>query len=123
MQLKAKMGSAIRDHQPPDTLPLTLSPGDRVQIQHAHPERAGFVWAEDGIMSAGWVPLSVLDAHSGAARATGEYNSTEIAVRAGEPVRLYWQAHDSWWCENRDGDRGWVPADCIAAPIDSTDPS
>jgi len=118
MLLKAKMAQVIRDHEPPDTLPLTLSPGDRVLIKHPHPERSGFVWAEDGIMSAGWVPLEVLDGHSGQAHATAEFNSSEIAVRAGEPVRLYWEAHGAWWCENRDGDRGWVPSACIAVPID-----
>ena len=88
-------------------------PGDRVHIVRPHPERPGVVWAEDGMMSAGWVPVAVLDAASGSARARTEYCSQEVAVQPGDTVHLLWEGNGAWWCENRDGDRGWLQADAL----------
>ena len=111
MDLKAKTADVIAAHEPPDELPLTLSPGDVVNIVRADPDRQDWVWANDGSISAGWVPTSVLEAASGKTRATQEFCSQEIAVQPGDTVRLLWQGAGGWWCENRDGDRGWLPAD------------
>jgi hypothetical protein len=112
--LQAKNAQVLRDHVPPDDLPLTLSPGQTVHVERPHPERPGVVWANDGSISAGWVPVSVLEKPSGTTRATAEYCSQEIAVAGGDSVRLLWQGPGGWWCENRDGDRGWLPADILS---------
>ncbi len=111
MVLKAKTAEVVAAHVPPDELPLTLSPGDVVNIVRPDPERPAWVWANDGSISAGWVPVAVLEAPSGKTRATAEFCSQEIAAQSGDTVRLLWQGIGGWWCENRDGDRGWLPAD------------
>ena len=111
--LRAKTAQVLRENVPPEDMPLTLKPGDRVHIIRSHPERPGVVWAEDGMMSAGWVPVAVLDAPSGSARARAEYCSQEVAVQPGDTVHLLWEGNGAWWCENRDGDRGWLQADAL----------
>ena len=109
--LKPQTATVVEAHEPPDELPLTLSPGDVVNIVRDDPNRAGWVWANDGSISAGWVPVSVLEAPSGKTRATQEFCSQEIAVQPGQSVRLMWEGAGGWWCENEDGDRGWLSAD------------
>lgn len=110
--LQAQTASVLTDHEPPDALPLTLKPGDVVNVGVMHPERPDYVWADDGNMCAGWVPLALIERIGDRAQAHAEYSSNQIAVRAGEQVRVFWKGsgHDDWWCENRDGDRGWLPA-------------
>jgi hypothetical protein len=120
--LQAKNAHVLRDHQPEDDLPLTLSPGDIVHVQRPHPQRPGLVWAHDGSICAGWVPVEVLEAPAGTTRATAEYCSQEIAVTQGDTVRLLWQGAGGWWCENRDGDRGWLPADILDVGSSHSDP-
>lgn len=112
--LQAKNAQVLRDHVPPEDLPLTLSPGQTVHVERTHPERPGVVWANDGSISAGWVPVAVLEKPSGTTRAVAEYCSQEIAVAAGDSVRLLWQGAGGWWCENRDGDRGWLPESILS---------
>jgi len=107
--LKAKTATVITAHQANDELPLTLAPGDTVIVDRVDPERPGWVWATDGSISAGWVPIGVLESPCGKTRATAEFCSTEISVEPGDVVRLMWQGPGGWWCENRDGDRGWLP--------------
>jgi hypothetical protein len=111
--LQAKTAEVLRDHHPADELPLTLSPGDVVHVDRAHPDRAGMVWANDGSMSAGWVPVAILERPVGTTRAVAEYCSQEIEAAAGDTVRLLWQGAGGWWCENRAGDRGWLPAEIL----------
>jgi len=111
--LRALTARVLRDHAPPEDVPLTLQAGDKVRIGDDHPQRPGYVWAEDGMISAGWVPRDILDSRGGYLQARVAYCSAELAVNAGETVRLLWQdaEHDAWWCECRRSERGWVPAD------------
>jgi hypothetical protein len=90
--------------------PLTLKAGDPVNLGDAHPQRAGYVWANDGSISAGWVPLDLIDRSQTQARALKDYCSAELATQHGERVRLVWEdrTHAAWWCESRDSERGWV---------------
>lgn len=113
--LKAIMATVTRDIEPDDALPLTLQNGDRVRVSQAHPDRADYVWADDGGLCAGWVPRAMLHINGTAGIAAGEYCSAELGTRQGESVRVMWkgQGFPACWCENRDGDRGWVPNDAL----------
>ena len=108
--LRAIIAQVLREQTAPDAIPLTLKPGDSVRVSHAHPERAGYVWAEDGQISAGWVPLDLINLNSGVPCARAAYCSAELTVAAGDSVRLMWEdaAHKAWWCEDDHGERGWV---------------
>ena len=111
--LKSINARVVAPQESPDAIPLTLNPGDAVQVLHRHPERPGYVWVEDGQISGGWVPLDILDLNSGVPRSTVEYCSAELAVAPGDVVRLIWQddRHGAWWCEDRHSERGWIRAE------------
>ncbi|KFN50121.1 hypothetical protein [Arenimonas composti] len=113
--LKAITATVLGDQEAPDAIPLTLHPGDEVALGRPHPDRPGYVWAEDGQISAGWVPLDVIDAIGDRGRATAEYCSAELTVAAGDQVRVMWKdpAHGAWWCEDRASERGWVRAELL----------
>jgi hypothetical protein len=108
--LRAMTARVVGSQTALDAIPLTLKQGDQVRVGHAHPERAGYVWAEDGQISAGWVPLDVLDLNSGRTCARTAYCSAELSVAPGDTVRLMWEdtVHATWWCEDNAGERGWV---------------
>ena len=110
MDLKAITAEVAHAQSPPDAIPLTLHPGDPVTVGERHPDRPGYAWCDDGQISAGWVPLDLVDIENGKAYANAEYCSAELEVAPGDVVRLMWQdeAHDAWWCENAAHERGWV---------------
>jgi plastocyanin len=113
--LRAINARVLRAHAAEDVIPLTLNKGDHVQVRQAHPDRAGYVWAEDGQISGGWVPLDLLDLNSGVPRARAVYCSSELTVAEGDVVRLMWEdaAHGAWWCEDNAGERGWVRREAL----------
>ena len=108
--LKAINATVTGSQEAPDAIPLTLHPGDPVQVVRKHADRPGWVWADDGQISGGWVPFDILDLHGGIPRSKVEYCSAELTVSPGDVVRLMWEdaAHGAWWCEDRHSERGWV---------------
>lgn len=108
--LKSRSATVIGAHTPPDDMPLTLHPGNVVRLGEARPDREGYIWADDGMLSAGWIPRDIIDAASGRNEVTSEYCSAELAVEPGQRVRLMWEdpRHRAWWCESSDSERGWV---------------
>lgn len=118
--LRAINAVAIRDIEIIDALPLTLRPGDQVSVSPPNPDRPGYRWASDGGLCSGWVPeaLLALRDHLGIARS--EYCSQELAVQAGQTLRLMWRGEDfpACWCESEGGERGWVPSDALSIQED-----
>jgi hypothetical protein len=108
--LRAITAQVLHPQEAPDAIPLTLKQGDTVRVGQPHPVRAGYVWAEDGQISAGWVPLDLLDLNSGRPRAKSAYCSAELTVAQGDTVRLIWEdtTRHTWWCEDSAGERGWM---------------
>lgn len=108
--LKAIYVRVLQAQEGPDAIPLTLRPGDPVSTGRPHPDRPGYLWVEDGQVSAGWVPEDLLELADGEPRAKAEYCSAELTVSPGEQLRLIWvdAAHGASWCETPAGDRGWV---------------
>lgn len=100
-------------HSPPDDMPLTLHPGDVVRLGESRTDREGYVWADDGMLSAGWIPRGIINTASGRNEVAVEYCSAELAVAPGQRVRLMWEdpQHGAWWCESSDSERGWVWSD------------
>ena len=108
--LKAINATVTGAQEAPDAIPLTLHPGDAVQIVRKHDARPGYVWADDGQISGGWIPMDIVDLTGGLPRVTREYCSAELTVSPGDVVRVLWEdpAHGAWWCEDRHSERGWI---------------
>ncbi|HLS83688.1 MAG TPA: hypothetical protein VK016_03395 [Arenimonas sp.] len=113
--LKSIHARVVAAQESPDAIPLTLRPGDAVHVRHAHPDRPGYVWVEDGQLSSGWVPMDLIDTNAGRPQARAEYCSAELSVQPGDRVRLIWEdpAHGACWCEDRHSERGWVRNACL----------
>lgn len=111
IMLKAITAEVVQAQSPPDAIPLTLNAGDPIRVGQRHPERSDYVWCEDGQISAGWVPIDLIDVLPSGARANATYCSAELEVAVGDTVRLMWvdRPHHAWWCENAQHERGWVP--------------
>lgn len=113
--LKAITGTLTRDVEADDALPLTLQAGDRVNVGAAHPDWPDYFWCDDGGLCAGWVPRGVLHITGAAATAKTEYCSQHLNASAGDEVRIMWKGDGfpSIWCEDKDGERGWIPHDAV----------
>ena len=63
----------------------------------------------------GWVPARHLSADSGGATVTAAYDTTELALLAGQTVTVLDRDDESgwWWCRTDDGATGWVPMDSL----------
>jgi len=118
--LKAIHGRILAPHIAPDGIPLTVRKGDSVGIGHRHETWNDYAWCTDRSGSSGWVPLSVLDSREGHGLALEDYSAQQLDVEAGDRVRLMWKAAGWWWCENRDGDRGWLPIEIVEPEQDSS---
>lgn len=118
--LQAITATATRDVEVDDALPLTLMPGDQVRLSPPDPARPGFRWATDGGLCAGWVPETLLSIDGAIGTARTEYCSQELPVRAGQRLRLMWKGEGfpSCWCEDEEGQRGWVPLDALSIEPD-----
>jgi hypothetical protein len=114
-ELRRITAKVVQQQFAPDAIPLTLNPGDKLVLGNWHPGRGGYVWCEDGQISAGWVPADLIDNRGDGNFAKAEYCSAELEVAPGDTVRLLWEdvLHGAWWCEDAHHERGWVRAECL----------
>lgn len=97
-------------HEVPERRPIRLAPGEPVMVGDRDTEWPEFVFVTSSEGS-GWVPARHLSADAGAAIVEVAYDTTELAVSAGEEVTLVERDDVSgwWWCRNTAGAEGWVP--------------
>lgn len=116
--LQAFTGTVTRDIEADDALPLTLQAGDKVYFNQPAPRQLpGYRWADDGGMCSGWVPEAILDPMG---RVSIDYCSAQLPAKAGDSMRIMWkgQGFAAVWCEDRHGERGWIPTDALSIPPD-----
>lgn len=101
---------ASSDHEVPARLPIRLEPGDEVTVGERDTQWPAFVFVK-GRSGEGWVPSRHLTANTGTAVVIAPYDTTEIALAAGEEVAVLDRDDESgwWWCRRADGAEGWVP--------------
>ena len=101
---------AAVDHEIPDTPPITIAPGDHVEVLERSDEWPAFVLVSTASGS-GWVPERYLDGNRPTAAALRPYDTQELPARAGEQLTVLVDDPESqWsWCQNAQGRTGWVP--------------
>jgi hypothetical protein len=96
--------------------PITLKQGERVRVTKldlwdgVHPWR----WCINAAQKEGWVPESYLLIDGEEATAKQEYSAWELTVAQGEFVRSLYGESGWYWCENTQGEQGWIPANCLS---------
>lgn len=102
--------SVVSDHKIPAREPITITPGDRVQVGDADTTWPSFVFITTASGS-GWVPERYLDGGRPQATVLSAYDTRELPVTAGELLSVIEDDPASgWsWCENKEGRTGWVP--------------
>jgi len=101
-------------HEVPARNPIRLKPGDEVTIGEQDRQWPAFAFVTSS-SGQGWVPSRHLSATDGAASVITPYDTTELALAAGEEVVVLDRDDASgwWWCRRADGTEGWVPASAL----------
>ena len=105
---------ASQGHKVPSRPPFILSVGDPVTVGERNPTWPAFVFVVSS-HGEGWVPSRNLTADSGATVVKCHYDTTELALVAGQCVSVLERDDVSgwWWCRADDGSIGWVPVDAL----------
>ena len=108
--------TVLRSPESPDRPPLRLAVGGQVTVgeRDTHWPAFVFVTAPSG---EGWVPARHLSGDSGIVVVENAYDTTELAVDAGEGVEVVERDEESgwFWCRNGSGAEGWVPVAVLHA--------
>ena len=94
---------------------MVVGVGARLEVEPRIPEYPGWVWCRDSAGTRAWVPTAFLEINGSEALVTTNYDSTELTVVPGEEIVVLSEVAGWAWCRRRDGHRGWVPAEHLAA--------
>ena len=100
----------LSDHEIPESSPITIEPGDQVDVGERSEEWPAFVQIT-AASGSGWVPERYLDPNRPTATVLHPYDTRELPAQAGEELTVLEDDPESeWsWCQNEAGRTGWVP--------------
>ncbi|MFI5953256.1 SH3 domain-containing protein [Cryptosporangium sp. NPDC051539] len=106
-------------HQVPDRRPITIRPGERVEVGDRDDEWPAFVFVTN-VEGQGWVPERHLDLARPTATVRTPYDTRELGVSAGATVTVIRDDPESeWaWCRDDAGNEGWVPHRVLGAGVE-----
>ena len=112
----------VADRTPAYADPIAFRAGDEIALSGREDNWQGSIWlwgiAPDG--REGWLPRNAVAANGDRGVALYDYDARELAVTAGDEVRVL-RGESGWlWCADRQGAHGWVPADCVSC-LDAAD--
>ncbi|WP_413289222.1 SH3 domain-containing protein [Bdellovibrio sp. HCB337] len=110
-EVKPKTAIVEKPYEIIYTNPIKLKTGDSVKIEkrETNPDWLGWVYCIDTRGIAGWVSEKYLDESGTSAKATKDYDATELAVSTNEKLKIYYEEFGWCWCRNQQGSKGWVP--------------
>jgi len=91
--------------------PIKLKTGEAVTIEkrETNPDWLGWVFCIDTRGIGGWVSEKYLKETGSSAVVIKDYDATELAVIAGESIKVYYEEFGWCWSKNQQGIKGWVP--------------
>lgn len=94
--------------------PLAVGIGDRLRVGDRDGTWPDFLWCTTIAGRSGWIPAQVLELDTPtSAVVITPYDTRELTVAAGEIVVAHGSLAGWTWCENREGEAGWVPDRCL----------
>ncbi|WP_026378249.1 SH3 domain-containing protein [Agromyces italicus] len=106
----------IEGHEAPARAPLSIAPGEVVEVGEWDTEWPAFVFVTSAGGS-GWVPGRYLSIEGETGTVRTAYDTTELTVPRGAVVDVVRDDVESgWgWCRAGDGREGWIPYRALAA--------
>jgi len=89
--------------------PVRLRKGVAVTLRRRDSEWDGWTWCSTADDSSCWIPDSWLEVTGDSAVLIRDYDSTELTVNEGQPLRIELEESGWAWARAEDGSRGWVP--------------
>ena len=104
----------IKEYSSPYTDPLMLHAGDSLHIVPKESEWPGWIWCLNSSGIGRWVPESYIR-REGADQGIllRDYSPVELSVAVGDQLWAGREECGWFWCTNRQGQSGWVPAECV----------
>jgi hypothetical protein len=102
-------------HQQSYPTAIRLQAGERVPFtkRDMWDGQYEWLWCVHPAGDAGWVPAEWLVVDGDYATAQHDYHAIELTVSADEIVAVHKTVAGWHWCENQDGQFGWVPVSCF----------
>jgi len=98
---------------------LNVARGDHLRaIRKDDDGWQGWVWCTNESGLSGWLPVQVFNnlKLGEPNRATMDFDTVELTVTSGETLAVTDRLNDWSWCENDQGQKGWVPDNCLEHP-------
>ena len=96
-----------------------MARGDRLHaIREDNSKWQGWVWYTSDSGLSGWLPVQVFDTLriDETNCATRDFDTKELTVKTGETLTITDRLNEWSWCENDQGQKGWVPDKCLELP-------
>ena len=106
----------VQDYQAFDPDPPEFTTGEVVQVGEKDTRWPAFVRCRNRAGKAGWVPEIFIERDEDTGVVNVDYSAVELTVRIGDALTLEREVGGWFWAIDRDGRRGWVPAECIETP-------
>lgn len=96
--------------------PISLVAGERVRVtkQDLWDGVHSWLWCINDAGKEGWTPEAYLSRHGEYATCTQAYSAWELSVTEGDVLQTLKSESGWFWCENAQGEQGWVPENCFA---------
>jgi uncharacterized protein YgiM (DUF1202 family) len=115
----SQTGKVGRDYRATNPDPLIVQAGEplvlsgRVDPWRDNPQWI-WVWATDPRGKSAWVPQTLIQRQGDQVIARYDYSARELDAVAGEMVQIEREESGWYWCENQQGEQGWLPLDHVA---------
>ena len=107
------MTKVVRGYSAAYADPIKICAGDVLSPFVRPCEWPGWVWCRAADGKEGWVPISHIRKNGADYTAICDYDARELSVRKDETVELLRQESGWAWCQNSEGNEGWLPLACL----------
>ncbi|MFW9809283.1 MAG: SH3 domain-containing protein [Candidatus Thorarchaeota archaeon] len=110
-----KILKVIKSHVSEFHIPLIAVKGEVVQGEKRETEYEGWLWCQNHVGTAAWVPETYLEkaSDSGQYQFIKDYNSRELTIEEGQEV-IVLDVESGWaWVRTTLGEEGWIPLETL----------
>lgn len=104
----------IQPHQTFDQEALQALAGAKLRFERKPTKWAGWLWCTDAAGKSGWAPESWVAIDGDTCTLLRNYSAAELTLNIGDYVDGDIIESGWIWVQNRNGDSGWVPLECLS---------